>query len=284
VHLAPSAVSKRIAELESHLRMQLLARNNRGVAPTAAGRSVLRHARSVLHGLDELVMEIKDFSTGERGRVRLSATIASITQFLPRDLKSFAAKHPGIDIDLDEHISSETTRAVAENAADIGVYTEADNEYNLEVYPYRRDRLVLAVPYGHALSRRRTIVFADTLAYEFVGYHKGGSINYLLQRAAAAQNKSLKLRYHVTNFEAVLAMVHAGLGIGVLPSGTVELLGGNPRVRTIRLADPWASRQLKLCVRARTNLPAPAALLFDHLLGKSASDAAIAKCDGGVAK
>ncbi|OGA52027.1 MAG: LysR family transcriptional regulator [Betaproteobacteria bacterium RIFCSPLOWO2_12_FULL_62_58] len=284
VHLAPSAVSKRIAELESHLHTQLLIRKNRGIEPTVAGRSLVRHARNILHGLDELVTEIRDFSSGIRGRVRLFANISSITQFLPHDLKSFLTQHPGIDIDLEEHISSFTTRAVAENAADIGIYAQADNEYGLEVFPYRRDQLVLAVPYGHKLSRRRVIKFVDTLDHEFVGYHKGGAINYLLLRAASDANRTLKLRFQVTTFEAVFAMVRAGLGIGVLPAGTIGLLGREPGLRTIRLADAWASRQIKLCVRNRNSLPAAAALLVTHLLSEPDALPAISYHDGKLAK
>lgn len=283
VHLAPSAVSKRIAELESHLHMQLLLRNNRGVEPTPAGRALVRHARNVLHGLDDLVAEIRGFSSGARGRVRVFANISSITQFLPHDLKSFLARHPGIHIDLEEHISSATTRAVAENAADIGIYAQADNEYGLEVLPYRRDQLVLAVPQGHELARRKSVNFIDALNYEFVGLHKGGAINYLLLRAASDANRTLKLRFQVTAFEAVVTMVRAGLGIGVLPAGAVNLFGRDPALRTIRLADAWASRQLKLCMRNRNGLPAVAALLVTHLLRESEASSAIADRDGRVA-
>lgn len=284
VHLAPSAVSKRIAEFESHLHAQLLKRSNRGIEPTFTGRALVRHARNVLRGLDELVTEIRDFSSGVRGYVRLFANISSITQFLPHDLKAFLTRHPGIDIDLEEHISSATTRAVAENAADLGIYAQADNEYGLEVFPYRRDRLVLAVPHGHKLARRKLVDFVDTLDYEFVGFHKGGAINYLLLRAASDANRNLKLRFQVTAFEAVIAMVRAGLGISVLPAGTVSLFGRQPGLRTIRLADAWASRQLKLCVRNRKGLPAAAELLVAHLLRQSEAFPAIADRDGSMAK
>ncbi len=284
VHLAPSAVSKRIAELESHLHIQLLKRSNRGIEPTPAGRTLVRHAKSVLRDLDELVTEIRDFSSGIRGHVRLFANISSITQFLPHDLKSFLTRHPGINIDLEEHISSATTRAVAENAADVGIYAQADNEYELEVFPYQRDQLVLAVPRGHELARRKSVNFVDTLDYEFVGFHKGGAINYLLLRAASNASRTLKLRFQVTAFEAVIAMVRAGLGIGVLPAGTVNAFGSDSRLRTIRLADAWASRQLKLCVRNRKGLPAATALLVAHLLRESETVPAIANRDGNMAK
>ncbi len=284
IHLAPSAVSKRIAELESHLHTQLLIRNNRGIDLTFAGRMLVRHARSVLRSLDELVTEIRDFSSGTRGHVRLFANISSITQFLPQDIKSFLTQHPGIDIELEEHISSMATHAVAENAADIGIYAQADNEYGLEVFPYRRDQLVLAVPRGHELARRKLVNFVDTLDYEFVGFHKVGAINYLLLRAASDANRTLKLRFQVTAFEAVIAMVRAGLGIGVLPAGTINSAGRETGLCTVRLADAWASRQLKLCVRNRKSLPAAVALLVTHLLRKSETFPAIAKRDGNMAK
>ncbi|MBI2509609.1 MAG: hypothetical protein HYV99_06505, partial [Betaproteobacteria bacterium] len=85
-------------------------------------------------------------------------------------------------------------------------------------------------------------------------------------------------------FEAVIAMVRAGLGISVLPAGTVSLFGRQPGLRTIRLADAWASRQLKLCVRNRKGLPAAAELLVAHLLRQSEAFPAIADRDGSMAK
>ena len=46
-HLAASAISRRIAEMEARLGIELLRRHDRGVEPTQAGRVLMRHLESL---------------------------------------------------------------------------------------------------------------------------------------------------------------------------------------------------------------------------------------------
>src|SRR5215475_8662354 len=104
-NIAPSAVSKRLSDLEDNLGARLLQRSNRGIEPTAAGRELLNLARGVLNDLDNIYWQIKDHSTGPSGLVRVFANISAITEFLPGPLRSFSAKYPNIQIELQEKIS-----------------------------------------------------------------------------------------------------------------------------------------------------------------------------------
>ena len=77
--------------------------------------------------------------------------------------------HPHTDIALEELPSPVIAQAIAEQAADIGIVADHADLRGLTSYPFRQDRLVLALPPGHALSGRRTVSFADTLSFEFIG-------------------------------------------------------------------------------------------------------------------
>src|SRR5579864_1205623 len=87
--LTLSAISKRIAELESVTDCTLLIRRPRGVELTAAGRGLLEHATRVLDQVNTMASEISDYAIGVRGHVRLWANTSSIVQFLPVDLARF---------------------------------------------------------------------------------------------------------------------------------------------------------------------------------------------------
>src|SRR3954466_6231946 len=95
-HIAASAVSKRISELEDTFGTQLLRRTNKGVVPTDAGVTLLQLARGVLHDMNNLHVQISEYSRGVRGHVRLFANISSINQFLPSEIRSFIDLHPQI--------------------------------------------------------------------------------------------------------------------------------------------------------------------------------------------
>src|SRR5262249_41907041 len=95
-HIAASAVSKRIAELERGLKVALLQRNNRGIVTTAAGNALLRHARNVVRDMAQLEGELVEYSEGLKGQIRLFANSTAILRFLPQQLVSFLSHHPRV--------------------------------------------------------------------------------------------------------------------------------------------------------------------------------------------
>jgi molybdate transport repressor ModE-like protein len=264
-HTAASAVSKRISDLESVLKTRLLVRTNKGVEATAAGIALANMARSVLHEFDDIEAQMSEYAAGVRGHVRVMANISAITQFLPRALKGFLSRHPDVQVRLQENISTAITRAVAENAADIGIFTMMSHGQQLEVFPYRDDELVLIAPRGHALAKRRTVRFADTLDYPYVGLHADSAINLQLMRAANELGKTVRTTIHVTSYDALCFMVEAGLGIGIMPRTVAQPYRRTLGIAVITLSEAWAQRQLKIGVRSLAGLPVAARLLVEHL-------------------
>lgn len=264
-HIAPSAASRRLSELEAALRVELFTRSNKGVEPSAAAFALLHLARGVLNDMDGIATQMRDYTTGTRGHVRVVANISAITQFLPGELQRFLAQHPQVDVRLQEQISTAIAHSVAENAADIGILNDGIYGERLSLLPYRTDELVLVVPTGHPLARRKSVRLTDALAFDFVGMHPGSAINNQLTRAAAEAQLPLKLRIQVTGYDALCLMVAAGLGVGVMPRGSAALYSGSLAVRTVTLAEPWAQRRLVLCVRSYESLSSVSRLLVDHL-------------------
>ena len=263
--IAASAVSKRMSDLEAVFQTPLLERHARGVTLTAAGESLLHHARTIIYGLDKMQAELGEYAKGVRGHVRVHASISAIVQFLPEDLGSFAQAHEHIKIDLEEHLSSEVVRAVQEGAADLGICYLALEQQGLQTRAYRQDQLVLITPRRHPLAGRSAIDFADSLAYDQVGLHSNSSINRLMRQAALRAGQSIRLRIRVTGLDAMCRMIDNGLGVGVMPRRAFEWLHGAGTLACIPLQDDWATRQLQLVARDFSTLPQPARLLVDHL-------------------
>lgn len=263
--IAASAASKRMAELEHALETPLLYRRARGVELTPAGQSLLLHARSVLYGVEKMERELAEYASGVRGHVRVHASMSAIVQFLPDDLGGFARQHPQVKLDLEEHLSSEVARAVAEGAADLGIGSIDAAATHLQVRPYRQDQLVLVVPAGHALAARTALHFSETLDCDQVGLHVGSSISLALQQAAARAGGAVRLRIRVTGLDAMCRMIANGLGVGVMPLHAFELVRGSGALHAIRLLDDWATRDINLVARDFASLPPTARALQEHL-------------------
>lgn len=268
-HIAAPAVSKRISQLEDLLRTQLLTRTYKGVEPTAAGLALLNLARRAVHYLDDVQAQMSDYAGGTRGQVRIFANISAINQFLPTDLASFLEQHPQVQVHLEERNSTVTPKAVAENAADIGIFTTMQHGESVETLPYRADHLSLIVRNDHPLATRRRIRFADTLDWDYVGLRTGSAINMQLTKAAAELDRQLRLRIQVTGFDALCQMVSAGLGIAIAPQNLTKLYVKRLGIKEIPLEDEWARRELSICVRSQAALSPAAMLLVAHLQARA---------------
>ncbi|MBD8123818.1 LysR family transcriptional regulator [Pseudomonas lutea] len=264
-HIAAAAVSKRLSELEDLLDSRLLNRTNKGITPTDAGMSLLFMARSALNNLNDIVVQMRDYSNGTRGSVQVLANISAITQFLPGLIKSFMALYPLINVVIEEQQSLAITKAVAENRAEVGIFTRLPHGADIEVFPFRRDRLVLIVPADHPLAARQSVRFSETLDHAYVALRSGTHLNFQLIKAANDAGRSLRIRMEVASYDALFLMVQAGIGVGIMPEGSAGIYHLNG-AKIIRIEDEWASRELSVCVRSRAGLSAAGELFLQHLL------------------
>lgn len=264
-HTVPSAVSKRISDLEERFATELIVRGGKGVELTAAGNALAARAPVLLQHARQLEDEIRRHASGTRGYVRVFANISAIVEFLPGALAAFAADHPDIHVHLEEHISSAVAAAVADNSADFGIMSELPLVEGVKTVPFRNDELVLVTKPDHPFANRGSVAFAEAAEKPLIGLPTDSSLQQLLTRAAIDSGATLNWRIHVTSFDAVCAMVAAGLGISVIPRAATT-----PYIRSLSLAavplkDAWAKRQLFLCMRADKPLHRAAQLLFEHL-------------------
>lgn len=278
IHLAPSSASHRLTQLEASLGVPLFARHHRGLTPTAAGESLLRHARQVFAQLEQMHADLAPYASGLNSQVTVFANTNAINCFLPADLGDFLREHPRIRVSLEEQPSPAIIQAVAAGQVEIGVVAAERTPNGLETQPYRRDRLVLVVPAGHPLAGREAVDFAEVLDQPFVCLHAGSAIHTFMMNAAAQLGRSLDVRIQVRSFNAVCRMVAAGVGIGMVPHSatSLEATAGSTvdGVKTVKINDAWAPRDLQLCVRSRAALSPAAAALFDHLAEKGGAEVA----------
>jgi DNA-binding transcriptional LysR family regulator len=265
--IAPSAISRRISELEHRLNTPLLYRKTKGVEPTAAGDALVRHARNLVRLMGQMEAEMSEFADGVRGHVRIVANSSSIAQFLPEDLSTFKADFPDVRIALREETSERCVHNVREGLADIAIFSEATNSQDLEVFVYRQDRLIVIAPSDHPLASKNTIQFFETLQFEHVGMQPGSSLLGQLIAKAAELEKTIPFSIQVTSFDGVRRMVESGLGIAILPDGVARNPTEDGRLSVIPLSDPWATRTLCIGVRQVSALPLVVRKFLTKLIG-----------------
>ena len=265
IHLAPSSASHRLTQFEATLGTPLFIRHARGLKPTVAGESLLRHARQVFAQLEQMHADLAPYAKGLHSQVTVFANTNAINCFLPEDLGDFLREHPRIRVSLEEHPSPAIIQSVTSGQVEIGVVAAEGKLSGLETQAYRRDRLVVIVPAEHPLADRKALDFSEVLDQPFVCLHAGSAIHTFMMNTAAQLGGNLDVRIQVRSFNAVCRMVAAGVGIGMVPNSSIVAVDS---LKTLKINDPWAPRDLQLCVRSRAALSSAAVALFDHLAAK----------------
>jgi len=261
-HLALAAASTRIRHMEEGLGAALLVRARHGITPTQAGRTLLAHARAILRQAERLREDLAPYSGGLAGEVRLLSN-TNATEFLPEALSSFLAAHSNVSIDLEERLSDEIVGLLAEGVGDLGIVAATVDTSALETFPFRKDRFVLVVAREHPLAERAQISFAEVLDHDFVGLDRASALQRFLAEKAAHTGQPLRLRVQLRSFDAVCRLVECNVGIGIVPESTARRVART--LVPVALADPWAVRELTICVRGLPQLPTYARRLVEHL-------------------
>lgn len=273
--LVASALSKRISALEADVGVPLLARRRRGVEPTAAGQALLGRAREVLAGLDQVRVELSAYGQGVQGSVRVFASPSVLAERLPDDVAGFVSLHPGIRISLDERMSPDIVRGVREGRADLGLLWDHISDLaGLQVLPYRSDRLCVAMSPDHALARRSSLRYVDTLDQLSINVSPGGQMDQLLRRQAALAGRLPSHRMQVSSLDAACRLVCAGLGLAILPMEAVAPQAGAGRLALVPLAEAWAVRRFVVVAREGPLMSAVARRLAEHLTAAATSESA----------
>ena len=265
IHLALASASARIKGLEQALGVTLLKRGRRGIELTAAGESLLDHARIMMHQVDAMRGDLAAYASGAKASVHLLANTSVLSEHLPKALAAFLREHPDINVDIEERESTDIAAAIAAGVADLGFATEHALPDHFERFLFGEDRLVLVAGRRGEFAGRRQIDFAEVMGHDFVGLTSPTALQGHIAKNAARLGGRLRFRARLRDFDAICQMVAAGIGIAVVPEAAARRCARSMAITMIRIRDPWASRRLAICARSFKALPRPAKLLVEHL-------------------
>jgi DNA-binding transcriptional LysR family regulator len=264
-HLALASASARIKGLEVALGAALLKRGRRGIELTAAGESLLGHARIILHNVEAMRGDLAAYASGARASVQLLANTSGLSEHLPKALASFLREHPDISVDIEERESADIAAAIAAGAADLGFAAELALPDHLERFLFSEDRLMLVTARRGDLAGRRQIGFQELADRDFVGLTAAIALQTHIEKHAARLGMRLRFRARLRDFDAICRMVAADVGVAVVPEAAAKRCAASMPLAMIRIRDPWANRRLTICARSFKTLPRPARQLAEHL-------------------
>ena len=240
IYRTQSAVTAQMQALEERLDMALFDRTTRPPILTEAGRNFISRAAGVVADYERLFREPEEQHL--QGHLRLGAVPSVITGLVPRVLVALRKRHPALHVELAMGLSADLVNRVRRNLLDVALISDPlEPRMALRWSPFLREPLVLIAPIDAQTQSAEQLI----AAYPFIRYTQQAWVGQLIERLL----KRRRLRVHETmvldTLEAIIAMVHAGLGVSIVPMRLIEPPGSLP-VRRVTLPGPAVYRTLGL--------------------------------------
>jgi DNA-binding transcriptional LysR family regulator len=216
LHVASSAISRQLLQLEYELNVPLFHRLPRGIRPTAAGEAVLEYVRQSNNEAARLKHDIARLKGGMRGTIRIAAAESIIEEILPAVMQQFAEKYPLIDFSLisgDNHRIRE--ELLAKDADIVCAFDVPEGVRGVSVARVDVD-LGVIVPPGHPLTELAAVPLGTCARYPLITptleWLAHSSIRDLLDE----RNVQLRVASRVERISSLKKLVAAGMGIAFL--------------------------------------------------------------------
>jgi DNA-binding transcriptional LysR family regulator len=272
LNLTPSAMNRRIQDLEAEIGAALFERRARGVRLTTAGEMFIRYARSQIAEASQLKSQVEDLRGLRRGPVQIACSQALAHDFLAERVAAFQASYPRVAFDVTVANHEQALLALAAYEAELALVYRPSIWPSLRVIASVPQRLVAIVRADHPLASRKILRLSECAAYPVALPDRSLGGRQLLDEVATKRDLHFNMLAESNSFEMLRGlvfrcnMVSFQIEIG-RPSGDLGMgLVGRPiDTRDVPAAD------LVLCQLRGRNLPVAAAT-FAEMLAQSLGD------------
>jgi DNA-binding transcriptional LysR family regulator len=261
LHVAQPPLSRQIQQLEEEVGIQLLHRG-RPITLTEPGRYFFEQARMILQRIDEMRTMTQRIGKGERKQFGIGFVASTLYDSLPELIRRFRVTVPDVEVALSELTTLEQTVALKEGRIDIGFGRLRFEDDGLSRSVIREERLVLAVPRDHSLTRvSQPVPLANTTSEPLILYPRAPRPSYADQVLSIYRDLGLTptVDFEVREMQTDLGLVAAGAGVSLVPSSVRRL--GRDDVIYLDLSEPNIVSPIIMTYRSNDASP-----LLEHLL------------------
>ncbi|PYU70027.1 MAG: hypothetical protein DMG49_12040 [Acidobacteria bacterium] len=218
LHVAQSAISRKIGLLEDELGERLFKRVKKRIFITPAGETFLRYARRIFQDLRNATLEISKFRQLEWGYLRIGAGMMACIYILPPVLEKFKALHPRIELEIATGATDALLSKLRDNSLDIGVLTLPIRESDLQVIPLCTEEMVVVVSRKHpTLSKRRWIQAKEIPEHPLIIFSKETHTRGVLEKFFREAGIEPRILMETENVATIKPLIKIDLGISIIP-------------------------------------------------------------------
>ena len=220
--ISQSAASQRLQELEHEAGVALLDRATRPLFITDPGKLFLDMCKDILRRREEFQADLDHWNVTVSGKVSV-ASIYSVGLSEWSSLEGeFKRRYPEVAVDIEFLRPEKVYEAVSGDQADLGLVSYAEPTRDIQVIPWRREEMVLAVSPYHPLAKKSDIIPQDLEGADFIGFDEDLPIRRGVDRFLREHHVRVNLAMHFDNLQMIKEAVAHGSGVSIVPARIME--------------------------------------------------------------
>lgn len=265
LHVAQSAVSRQIHQLEEELGVALFVQKGRNLQLTPVGKLFLNRIENIFTELDRAVQEAHEFLDPEFGEVRIGFPHSMGISLLPTVVAEFRKHHPNVKFRLRQGTYSSLIRNLTSGEIDLSFVSPFPETHELVTGELLlSEELYAVVPKQHPLAERESILLTELRHEPFVMFSDAYSLRTIVLEACKAAGFVPRIGFEGEETDTIRGLVAAGLGVGLLPEMALTEISPLEPAK-IRISEPVVTRTIGLIRRKEEKLT-PVAELFRSFL------------------
>ena len=246
--VAQPSLSQQIAKLEADVGVPLLIRSSQGVKPTAAGQAMYRHARLVLHQMEQLRQEVREGVGAESGTVAVGFPTTMTSILAMPVFEAVRRRYPGIRLQFFESMSGYLNELLANGRLDLAILFRETSTPGISTLPLLDEELYVMGDLGGAASERsRTCTLPALADIPLVAPGVSNGLRLLLERIFAQEQVPLNIIADVDSLPMLLSIAQSGAACTILPASALASRAAADRPRMRRITDPMIRRPASIC-------------------------------------
>lgn len=265
LHVAQSAVSRQIHQLEQELGIALFAQKGRNLQLTPVGKLFLGKVEGLLAELERAVQEVKEFLDPELGEIRIGFPHTLGISLLPTVVAEFRKEHPGVKFRLRQGTYNSLIRDLINGEIDLSFVSPFPEIHDLVTGELLlTEELYAVLPVHHPLAACGEIRLEQLRHDSFVMFSEAYSLRGIVLEACKKAGFVPQIGFEGEETDTIRGLVAAGMGVGLLPE--MALTETSPlQPAKARVVEPKVTRTVGL-IRRKDEKLAPVAELFRGFL------------------
>jgi DNA-binding transcriptional LysR family regulator len=220
-HVTQSAVSQQISSLERLFKSLLIERSKKHFRLTREGQVLYEYSKEIIRTFEALQNKLQEIKDIISGTIRV-ATIYSIgLHDLPPYLKKFLKAYPTVNVHVEYRRANQVYEDVIGNVVDVGLVAYPAKDSKLEIYPLRKDPLILICHPQHALAKSKSIRLKALTGQKFIGFEPDIPTRRALDKVLKDRSVQVQHVMEFDNIETVKRAVEIDAGVAIVPESTV---------------------------------------------------------------